>query len=147
MSSKLQIYKAVLNTLNTAKAGSGPLSFVKNIYSSYFTTILQLPAQSFPAIVIEPDNDAEQFFTTGTPPALRSDFKIFVSCIISEGAPGAGLLGDSTQTPPIIGMFEFVDKVKQVLQADMTLGGGIGMQKNQLSRRAVFVHILPDTGM
>ena len=129
MSSKTDIYKKVIATLQAAQAGSGSLSFVKNIYSSYFTSILQAPAQAFPAIVIEPDNDMEKFFTTGTPPALKSDFKIFVSCVVSEADPTAGLLGDATQTPPIIGLMDFVDRVKEVLQADMTLGGGLGMQK------------------
>lgn len=129
MSSKLNIFNAVVAKLNAAKAGSGSLAFVKNIYPGVFPTLMDMPAQSYPAIVIELDDDQEDFFTTGTPPAVKSKFKLFVSCLVFEAKPNIGIIGDATATPPIIGLLEFVDRVKQVLQADMTLGGGIGMQK------------------
>jgi hypothetical protein len=129
MSSKLNIYKAVLASLTAAQAGSGSLSFVKNIYNNAFTDPIQIPANACPAIMLEPDEDDEEFFTTGTPPALKSKFKIFIGCVLYEASPGAGLIGDPAHTPPIIGLIEFKDRVKQILQSDMTLGGGLGMQK------------------
>jgi hypothetical protein len=129
MSSKLDIFNAVVSVLNAAKATGQPLAFVKNIYPGVFPRMMDLPAQSFPAIVVELDDDQEIFFTTGTPPALRSDFKLFVSCLVYEAKPNLGIIGDPANG--VTGILEFVDKVKNVLQADMTLGGGLGMQKVQ----------------
>ena len=129
MSSKLNIYNAVITTLKAAQAAGQPLAFVKNIFTGYFDALDNVPAQGWPAIVVEVDGDDEKYFTTGTTPAIKSDFKLFVSCVIKEAKPGLGIIGDATQKPPVIGLLEFVDKVKNVLQADMTLGGGLGMQK------------------
>ena len=128
-SSKLNIYNAVLATLNTAKAPGGQLAFVNNIYNNGFTTVGQIPPNACPAIEVEPFSDSEEWFTAGVAPALLSKFKVFVECILYESSPGAGVIGDASQTPPVIGILEFMDRVKQVLQADMTLGGGLGMQK------------------
>ena len=129
MSSKLTILNAVMSTLKAAQATGQPLEFVKNIYGGYFDALNNLPAQSYPNIVVEVDGDDEKFFTTGTPPALKSDFKIFVFCRVFETMPSTSLFGDHTVTPPVYGLVEFVDTVKQVLQADMTLGNTQGMQK------------------
>ena len=129
MSSKLNIFNAAIAKLRAANMAGQPLSFVKNIYPGVFPTLMDLPAQSYPAIVVELNDDPEKFFTTGTPPALKSDFGLFVSCLVFEAKPAVGIIGDATHTPPIVGLLEFVDAVKNVLQADMTLGGGIGMQK------------------
>lgn len=129
MSSKLNIFNAVVATLRAANATGQPLAFVKNIHPGVFPTMMDLPAQAYPAIVVELNNDPEKFFTTGTPPAVKSDFGIFVSCLVFESKPAFGIIGDATQSPPVIGILEMVDKVKNILQADMTLGGGLGMQK------------------
>ena len=129
MSSKLNIYNAVIARLNAGKVAGQPLDFVKNIYAGYLDALVNLPAQSYPNIVVEVDGDEEKFFTTGVPPAIKSDFKVFVFCRVFESQPAAGLIGDATLTPAVIGLIEFVDKVKNWIQADMTLGGGLGMQK------------------
>lgn len=129
MSSKLNIFNAVVAKLQAAKITGQPLAFVKNIYPGVFPTMMDLPAQSYPAIVIELNEDLEQFFTTGMPPAVKSGFGLFLSCLVHEAKPALGIIGDATQTPPVIGLLQMVDTVKNVLQSDMTLGGGLGMQK------------------
>lgn len=131
MSSKLILWDSVLSTLQAAQAVGQPLEFVpaNSIYDGIYPNLHDLPPGSFPAIVMEPDQDDEKFFTTGQPPALKSDFKIFISCMVRESKFNKGISGDSTLIPPVIGILEFVDAVKQVLQKDQTLGGALGLQK------------------
>ena len=129
MSSKLTIFKAALAKINAARQPGQPLAFVKNVYPGVFPGLTDMPAQAYPCIVIEVDNDEEKYFTTGMPPALKSDFKLFVSCLVFEAKPAVGLVGDAAAVPPVVGLIEFVDTLKNVLQADMTLGNAQGMQK------------------
>lgn len=128
------VYRAVLSTLKAAQAVGQPLNFVgvNSIYDSAFpkgSFIASMPPNAFPAIGMEPDVDVEKFFTTGTPPALTSAFGISLVLALREGKAENGLLGDPTQNPPVIGMLEFVRRVKNVLQTDQSLGGTAGLQK------------------
>lgn len=131
MSSKLTLWSAVLSTLQAAQVSGHPLSFVptNSIFDGIYPNLHDLPPAAFPAIVMEPDQDDEKFFTTGVPPAINSQFKIFISCLVKEAKFNKGISGDATLTPALTGILAFADAVKNVLQADQTLGGATGLQK------------------
>lgn len=140
----LDIWNAVLTTLQAAQGVGNPLFFVNKIYDGIYPSLHDLPMGSFPAIVMEPDDVDEKFFTTGTPPAVKSDFKIFISCIVKEAKFNKGVSGDDTLLPNrLVGLLEMVDRVKGVLQKDMTLGGVQGLQKLWFPKSTYFYEGYP----
>jgi hypothetical protein len=125
------IHSAVLAKLLAAQAPGQPLAFVSagSIFPAIYPTFFSLPPEALPAITIMPDRGREKFFTTGVPPALSDVVMLKILLAVREGKPGAGLLGDATLTPPMIGLYDFEAAVKDVLESDQTLGGTPGVQK------------------
>lgn len=144
-SSKLRIWQAVLATLRAAQAPGQPLEFVpaNSIFDGIYPKLDDMPQQAYPAIVLELDEDDERFFTTGTPPAVKSDFKIFVSCLVREARPNKGISGDPDLDTPLVGLLAFVDAVKNVLQGDQTLGNTLGLQKISFPKAPFFFEQYP----
>lgn len=142
--SKQVIWNAVLSTLQAAQAGGQPLAFVgaNSIYDGLYPDLNALPPESFPAIFMEPDEDDEAWFTVGMAPSIKSIFKINISCMVMESQFNKGISGDATQSPRLVGLLEFVDTVKQVLQADMSLGLA-SMQKVYFPKARYFFEAYP----
>ncbi len=145
MSSKLTLWNAVLTTLQAAQASGQPLSYVpaNSIYDGLYPNLHDLPPGSFPAIMMEPDQDDEKFFTTGVNPSINSQFKMSISCLVREGKFNKGISGDATQTPPAIGILQLVDAVKNVLQLDQTLNSADGLQKLYFPTTKYFFEAYP----
>lgn len=139
----LDIWNAVLATLQAAQVSGQPLDFVRTIFDGIYPSLHDLPMGSYPAIVMEPDDVDEKFFTTGVPPALKSDFKIFISVIVKEAKFNKGISGDDSISPRAVGILELVDRVKGVLQKDMTLGGVQGLQKLWFPKSTFFYEGYP----
>lgn len=143
MSSKLTIWNAVKATLVAAQGSS--LSFVpaNSIFDGIYPSLHDLPMNAFPMIVMEPDEDDEKYFTTGTPPAIKSEFRIFISCLVKEAKFNKGIVGDATLSPRAVGLLEFVDAVKNVLQTDQSLGNTTGLQKLYFQKSHFFYEAYP----
>lgn len=145
MSSKLTLWSAVLSTLQAAQAVGQPLNFIpaNSIFDGVYPNLHDLPPGAFPAIVMEPDTDDEKFFTTGQPPAINSQFKIFISCMLREAKFNKGISGDATQSPAVVGILAMVDAVKNVLQTDQTLNNALGLQKIYFPTARFFFEAYP----
>lgn len=145
MSSKLTLWNAVKATLQAAQVSGQPLDFVpaNSLFDGIYPNLHDLPPAAFPAIIMEPDQDDEKFFTTGQPPAIKSDFKIFISCMIREAKFNKGITGDNTISPVAIGILAFVDAVKNVLQTDQTLSNALGLQKVSFPTARFFFEAYP----
>lgn len=131
MSYELGVHNGLLGKITAAQAGVGPLAFMAaaSIYPAIYPGIESLSPQSYPALALMPDKNQAKFFTTGDPPAKTSMFRMKVILLVAEGAPGLGLLGDPTQTPPLVGLYDFAAAVQNVIETDQTLGGAVGVQK------------------
>lgn len=145
MSSKLDLWNAVKGVIVAAQATGQPLAFMaaNSFYDGIYPNLEDLPPESFPAIMMEPDKDDEKWFTTGVPPAIKSEMSLFLSCMVFEAQANKGIIGDATLTPPLIGILEFVDTVKNVLQADQRLGFVAGQQKLYFPSTQFFYEAYP----
>ena len=117
MSSKVLIWNAAYATLVAAQGSGNPLAAVTagNIYQGVRTSI---PQDSYPIIIMEPDDDDETPFVQ--PVGIESVFRFFVSCQILYADWEKALSGDSDSGA--IGLLTFVDAVKNVLQAGVYPG-------------------------
>jgi hypothetical protein len=126
------VHNAVLAKLTAAQATGQPLAFVPSasLFPGIYPEIADMPPNCYPALALMPDNDQQKFFTTGDPPAKTSGFRIKVVLLVLEGKPGLGLIGDPAQTPPLVGLYDFISAVLNVLETDQTLGAAAsGVQK------------------
>ena len=125
------VHAALAAKIVGAQATGMPLAFVAltSFYPSVYPKFVNLPPQSYPAIMMMPDRGREKFFTTGNPPAVNDTFLFKFILAVHEGKPGLGFLGDPSQTPPLIGLYDFEQAFKNVIETDQTLGYTPGVQK------------------
>lgn len=136
MSTKKAIWNAAVTALKAGTAVGHPLAFMKS--NSVFEGLrTNIPQGAYPAIVLEPDNDSEANFTE--PNGLKSLFRVFVTCQVYHTQFDKGIIGDSSVT----GILDFVDAVKNVLQADQTLGALVGQVKIKFPETTFFFESYP----
>lgn len=137
----LAIWNAVIATLKAATASGQALDFMKptSIFDGVYVSKGDLPQGQYPAIIAELDQDDEQFGPVAANPVILSDFKMFLSCMVYESKPNKGITGDAG----ITGLLAFVSAVKNVLQADMTLGHTSGLQKISFPHTQFFFETYP----
>ena len=125
------VHAAIAAKIVAAQAGGQPLAFVaaSSFFPAIFPKFADLPPEAYPAITIMPDRGREKFFTTGNPPAVNDTFIFKVLLAVREGTPGLGLLGDATQSPPVVGLYDFEAAIKDVLETDQQLNSTPGVQK------------------
>lgn len=125
------IHAALAAKIVAAQAVGQPLAFVgtNSFFPSTYPKFHDLPPESYPAIMLMPDRGREKFFTTGVPPAVSDTFIFKVVIAQREGSPGLGLLGDATQKPPLVGLYDFEGAIKDVIETDQQLGNTQGVQK------------------
>ena len=143
----LAIWNAVIATLKAGAQSGQPLALVgfrpTSVFDGIYVDKKDIPPGAYPAIMAELDENDEQFFTTGAPPALVSDFKIFLSIQLWESKPNKGIAGDSTLNPQVFGILQLESAVKNLLQADMSLGGTLGLQKISFPKTKYFFETFP----
>jgi len=125
------IHNAIAAKIIAAQAVGQPLAFVaaSSFFPAIFPKVEDINPNAYPIITIMPDRGREKFFTTGTPPAVSDTFVFKIIIGVREGKPGLAFLGDSTQVPPVKGLYDFETAIKNVLETDQTLGNTQGVQK------------------
>ena len=125
------VHAAIVAKIQAAQATGQPLAIVRStsFFPAIFPTFAALAPEAYPAITLMPERGKTKFFTTGVPPALADGFMFKIVLAVREGKPVLGLLGDPTQSPPVVGLYDLEAALKNVIEADQSLGGTQGVQK------------------
>ncbi len=130
------IWNAVIAKLQAAQASGGALSYVatNSLYQGWSDKI---PQGAFPVIIIEPETDDEAWILQQF--KLKSIFKFKIVCMVKHSVFNKAVVGDANT----VGILNMAKDVKNVLQADQTLGNITNLEKIRFPQTKYFFQDYP----